>query len=296
MGQCYTHPTKWRHTNKPGPSTAYPQGPSTRLHQGTKTIFHTEHNNTQNPIHPPQETIRTLPNSNYPQHPKPRLTHLGKHSSLLLNYPIHHLLYTFIVTYSPIPHICNQWLAGNLDPRCLTILRRIHNSPKYIHAKETHVTNHPTHTTQRITMAQAYAHINKKITQGEPTTTTILKRWLPHLPLNKIHELTKCTQTVRGYHPTTNMANTYHTPPVSIRTYTHQATSLKIITWNAGCISSSLPGIQELTQTLQADPHIILLQETKLQKLKFTSYIDCKLQNYKIITDTPDPPQLGEVS
>lgn len=88
---------------------------------------------------------------------------------------------------------------------------------------------------------------------------------------------------MRGCHPTINTINTYHNPLDNIITHNHQHTTLKIITWNIGCISSSMLGIQKLTQTLYTDPHIILIQETKLQKHKSTSYIDRKLPDYKII-------------
>lgn len=95
------------------------------------------------------------------------LTHLRTQSSLLSKYPIQHLIYALIITYSPSPQICNQRLIDNLDPRCLTILRRLHNMPHYTHTKNSHITKYPTHNMTPITMTQAYTHINKKIALKE---------------------------------------------------------------------------------------------------------------------------------
>lgn len=109
----------------------------------------------------------------------------------------------------------------------------------------------------------------------------------PHPP-KILEELIKCTQTIRGYHPHIHETNTNHTPPIDTNTYNHQFTTLKIITWNTRCISSSFPGIQVLTQTLHTNHHIILIYKTKIQKLKSATYIN--LKNYKTVelyTTTP---------
>jgi hypothetical protein len=226
--------------------------------------------------------------STSPQNPE--LPHIRRHSSTLSKYPTHHQLYTFIIVYSPIPDICNQLMTNDLDPNCLTILQRLHNLPTNTDPHLSQILT-PTPNTQINTITQAYSRINNNLAKGKPTNLQELQTELPHIPRKILEELTRCTQPIRGYHPPTQDTNPNPTPAIITNTYNHQAmTTLKIITWNTGCISSSLPGIQELTQTLPTTPHIILIQETKLQKLKSTTYIDRKLHNYKIIYNNSNNP------
>ena len=185
-------------------------------------------------------------------------------------------------------------MATNLDPRCLVILKRLHNTPNNIHSNPRH-TNTPTPHTQINTITQAYSRINDNIAKGKPTSLQDMKKDLPHIPHKILEELTKCTQTIKGYYPHIQNTNTNPPPLTTTTSHNHQAMTLKVLTWNTGCINSSLPGIQELAQALPITPHIILIQETKLQKLKSTTYIDRQLPNYKIIynnsnnlTNTPN--------
>ena len=211
------------------------------------------------------------------------LLHLGNQSSILAIYPIHFQIYVFIVTYSLIPQVCNQLIAKNIDQGCFIILQRLQQLPKNTYVENHQITNQPSHNITTITITQAYTHINEKTAKGEIITINNLQKNLPHLPHKITHILFNCTQQVRGYYPKTNLENINHTQPKNIRRTNHHATTLKIITWNTRCISSSLPGIQELTRTLHKDPHIILIRETKIHKLKSTTYIDRRFQNYKII-------------
>ena len=210
------------------------------------------------------------------------LIHLQQHKPLLSKYPIHLQIYALIITYSPIPQICNQRMITGMDPIGHTLLRKIHklsqNTQLHIPLKTI-----PTHHPRPTTIAQAYAHINTKIAKGETTNITTLKNELPYIPPQILLELTKCTLPIKGYLPCTNSPQITHIPHTITTNDTYSTSQLKIITWNAGCINTSLPGILELTQTLHKDPHIILIQETKIHKLKSTSYIDKKFQNYKII-------------
>jgi exonuclease III len=210
------------------------------------------------------------------------LTHLQRHKSLLSKYPIHLQIYALIITYSPIPQICNQRMITGIDPIGHTLLRQIHELSNSIQSHILLQTN-PTHNPQPTTIAQAYTHINTKIAKDEPINITTLKNELPYIPPQILQELTKCTLPIIGYHPNINPSQNTHTPHTTSIDDTHHTLQLKIITWNVGCINTSLPGILELTQTLHKDPHIILIQETKIHKLKSTSYIDRKLQNSKII-------------
>jgi hypothetical protein len=132
-------------------------------------------------------------------------------------------------------------------------------------------------------IAQTYTHINTKIARGKPINTPIMVKELPHIPQRILQELTKCTLPVTGYYPNIEPPQNDHTPNPTPHIDTYQISQLNIITWDTSCINSSLPGILELTQILHKDPHIILIQETKIHKHKSTSYIDRKLQNYKII-------------
>ena len=209
------------------------------------------------------------------------LPHLRRQSLFLSNYPMNFQLYAIIISYNPTPEVCNQQIT-NLDPRCLTILRRLHNLPNNIHLHNHHITN-PTHNVQPNTLAQTYSHIDNNTARGEPTTIPDLQMELHHIPHTILIEIHKWTQPMRGYHSNTSTPETHHNISIDISTHNYQTTTLNIITWNTGCMNSSLPGIQELTQTLHTNPHIILIQETKIHKFKFTTYIDRKLPNCKII-------------
>ena len=210
------------------------------------------------------------------------LTHLQRHKSILSKYPIHLQIFTLIITYSPIPQICNQRMITGMDPIGHTLLRKIQQLPSNTQPQTPLITI-PTHNLEPTTIAQAYTHINTKIAKGEVINVTTLKNELPHIPPQILQELIKCTLPIIGYHPNINPPQNPHTPHTTLTNDTHSTSQLKIITWNAGCINTSLPGILELTQTLHKDPHIIFIQETKIHKLKSTSYIDRKFQNYKII-------------
>ena len=219
----------------------------------------------------------TIPNPNQND-----LAHLRNHMTHLANYQPHHLLYAIIISYSPIPHVCNQQMSENLDPRCLTILRELSNLPNTTHANNLYNAHHHTHNTPP-TIPQAYTQINQMIAQGTPITIENLSKEIPHLPKQLLQEFIKCPYKIRGYHPTPFHTHTNYTSPSNTNPCNHQTTSLKLITWNAGCINSSLPGIQELTRKLHTGLHIIFIQETKLHAHKSTSYIDRKFQDYKII-------------
>ena len=194
---------------------------------------------------------------------------------------LHLQIYALIITYSPIPHICNQRLIADFDPIGHTLLRKLHklseNTSLHIPIK-TNITQNTTLNT----IAHAYTHINTKIARGENINTPTLKNELPHIPHQILQELTKCTLPIIGYQPHIDPPPSTRTPNITAPINNHQISPLKLITWNAGCINSSLPGILELTQKLHKDPHIILIQETKIHKLKSTSYIDRNFQNYKI--------------
>ena len=213
----------------------------------------------------------------------PTLTHLRTHSLLLSQYPTHHIRYALIIVYSPLPQICNQLMSTKLDPRYLTILRRLQALPIDTYSTPTHINNYPLINTTTTTITQAYSNINDKIARGIPITLNSLRTELPHLPTKILQELTKCSQPIIGHHPPSRPINNQHTPPSDTRPHNPQTQTLNIITWNTGCISTSLPGIQELTRKLHPDPHIILIQETKIPKTKSTSYIDRQLKNYKLI-------------
>jgi exonuclease III len=173
-------------------------------------------------------------------------------------------------------------MAKRLDPRYLTILLRLQKVPPNINSYITRKT-YPHNTTILTTIRQAYSIINDKIAKELPITPESLNQDLPQLPKKIIQELTKCTQKINEYHPATTTTHNYDTPQNHTRPNNPPTQTLKIITWNTGCINSSLPGIQELTRTLHPNLHIILIQETKIPKTKSTSYIDRLLPNYKII-------------
>ena len=113
-----------------------------------------------------------------------------------------------------------------------------------------------------------------------------LKHELAHIPQHILQELTKCSLPVTGYHPHINPPQSTYIPITTAHLNNNQTSQLKLITWNAGCINSSLPGILNLTQKLHKDPHIILIQETKIHKLKSTTYIDKKFQTTKLYITT----------
>ena len=94
------------------------------------------------------EALFTLHLSPYTQNQE--LPHLQRHISLLPTYPIHHHRYPLIIIYSPIPHICNQQMAHKLDPRYLTILRRLHKLPREAQSCTTHITTYPHYDTTRV--------------------------------------------------------------------------------------------------------------------------------------------------
>ena len=214
--------------------------------------------------------------------PHQELTAIQRHKLTLSKHPLHLQIYALIITYSPIPQECNQHMTNGIDPRCLNILRKIQNLPNNTLSNTIHINHHTPNTTPH-TIAQAYTHINTKIAQGETINMSTLKNEIPHLPYQILQETIKCTIPVTGYHHNTNITRAIHPIRTNTNIEDQHTSQLKIITWNAGCINSSLSGILELTQKLHKDPHIVFIQETKLHKLKSTSYIDRKFQNYKII-------------
>ena len=225
--------------------------------------------------------------------PQQELNNIHRHNSILSQHPLHFQIYALIIAYGPTPQICDHQMAEELDPRCLTILNKLKELPESTptHIQRLHTLNHPTPPT---TITQAYSHINKLIAKGEVINMATLKQNIPHIPHQILLELIKCTHKVHGYHPTHDTTHTIPSPNTNTNNDNHQTSALRIITWNTGCISSSLPGIQELARTIHKDPHIILIQETKLHKLKSTTYIDKKFPNYKIIynnsnTTIPNP-------
>ena len=157
------------------------------------------------------------------------LPHIRHHSLTLSKYPTHHLLYTFIIVYSPIPDTCNQLMTNDLDPRCLVILQRLHNTPNNIHSNPRCI-NTPTPNTQINTITHAYSRINDNIARGKLTNLHDLKTELPHILHKILEELTKCTQTIKGYYPHIQVTNTDPPLPTITNTHNHQATTLKIIT------------------------------------------------------------------
>lgn len=174
-------------------------------------------------------------------------------------------------------------MAGNLDPRCLTILKRLTTISNSNYPSEQHTPIHTYHNTKPITITQAYKNINDKIAKNEPISIPSLIKELPHLPPKIIQEISKCTHPIRGYHHAiqpsqNNEAIINHPRPQHPPTH-----ALNIITWNTGCINSSLPGIQKLINKMHDSSHILLIQETKIPKTKSTTYIDRQLQDYKII-------------
>lgn len=114
--------------------------------------------------------------------PKHDLTHLQRHNSLLSKDPTQHHQYALILTYNPISKICNQQMAQKLDPRYLTILRRLHKLPVVTQTDATYKINHHHHNTTTTIITQAYFNINNKITRGFSITPNSLRNELPHIP------------------------------------------------------------------------------------------------------------------
>jgi hypothetical protein len=135
-------------------------------------------------------------------------------------------------------------MITNIDPICHTLLQKIHKLSSNAHPHIPLQTN-PTHNPKPTTIAQAYTHINTKIAKGETINITTLKKELPHIPPQILQELVKCTLPILGYHPNINPPQTTHTPHTTPLVDTHFTSQLKIITWNAGYINTSLPGILE---------------------------------------------------
>ena len=262
MEQLHYHSLRRRYTHKPGPSLHILHNLPIEFTQRQNEYFIHNTITLKNQYAHLEELFEHYLNQTTHQSQTHDLTHLRKHSSLLSKYPTNYQLHAFIIAYSPIPSICNQLMTDNLDPRCLTILRRLHNQPPHTHPMTQHIHN---------------------IVKGHPITIQNLKREFPHISQKILEEVFKCTQPIKGYHPNTRNENSDHTPPTNTHMHNHHTTTLTIFTWNTCCISSSLPGIQELTHTLHKSPRIILIQETKIKQHKSTSYIDRKLQNYKII-------------
>jgi len=171
-----------------------------------------------------------------------KLSHLQRYKSLLSKYPIHLQIYVLIITYSPIPQICNQRMITGMDPIGHTLLRKMHKLSSNTHSPIPLQTN-PIHNPKPTTIAQAYAHINAKIAQCEIKYITTLKNDLPHIPPQILQELIKCTLPIIGYHPNINPPQTSHIPHTTATDDTYSTSQLKIITWNAICINTSLPGI-----------------------------------------------------
>ena len=238
----------------------------------------------------PHLTPATSPSQNTPHQ---ELNNIHRHKSILSQHPLHSQIYALIIAYGPTPQICDHQMAEGLDPRCLIILNKLKEIPESTPTHIQHLHN-LSHHTSPTTITQAYSHINKLIAKGEVINMATLKQNIPHIPHQILLELIKCTHKVHGYHPTHDTTHTIPSLNTNTNNDNHQTSPLRIITWNTGCISSSLPGIQELARTIHEDPHIILIQETKLHKLKSTTYIDKKFPNYKIIynnsnTTIPNP-------
>ena len=157
-------------------------------------------------------------------------------------------------------------MTVGLDPVGHTLLRKLHKLSDNTQLHTTLKTNHA-HDTTFHTIDQAYTHINTKIAKGENINLPTLQNELPHIPHHILKELTKCTLPVTGYHPHINQPQGTYTPITTANLNNNHTSQLKFITWNAGCINSSLPGILDLTRKLHKDPHIILIQETKIHNI-----------------------------
>jgi hypothetical protein len=164
--------------------------------------------------------------------PNQELPYLQRHKPLLSQYPIHLQIYALIITYSPIPQICNQRMITGMDPIGHTLLRKLHKLPNYTHSHIPLQTN-PTYNPKPTTIAQAYTYINTKIATCETINIATLKNDLPHIPPQILQELIKCTLPIKGYHPNINPSQTTHTPHTTSNDNTHSTSQLKIITWNA---------------------------------------------------------------
>ena len=127
-----------------------------------------------------------------------------------------------------------------MHPRYLTILRRLQKTTLNSHPNTTQETHHH-HATTTTTIPQTYSIINDKIAKGLPITPEGLQNELPHLPNKVIHELTKCTQKIKGYHPTPTITHIYNTPQTHDSPNRPPTQTLSIITWNTGCINSRYP-------------------------------------------------------
>lgn len=123
-----------------------------------------------------EETFKPYLTQNSPSTRNLDITHLSNHSLLFSSYPTHHQLYALIIACSPISQISNQMMTKNLDSRCLTILRKLHNLPKNTYSKKQHITKFLFDKTKPIIITQAYAHNNEKFVKREPITITNLKK------------------------------------------------------------------------------------------------------------------------
>jgi hypothetical protein len=166
-------------------------------------------------------------------HKTKQLPHLQQHSSLLSKYPLHFQLYAFIIAINPLPQQCNLQMAKKLDPRCLTILRRLDALPPtcpFNHMGPPHPTQLTmSHTTQTPPITLAYDHINQQITQKIKITQQNLQKNLPFIPLPLIKELIKCNTPITGFTPNHNNNLPQIPQPKTHKTTT---TNTHIITWN----------------------------------------------------------------
>lgn len=87
---------------------------------------------------------------------------------------LQHTIYTHSTisnTYSPIPHMCNQQMAKNLDPRYLTILQRLHKLPANTYPNIMYKDSYIHYNTTITTIAHAYSNINNSKKWSTPSPT-----------------------------------------------------------------------------------------------------------------------------
>ena len=94
------------------------------------------------------------------------LTQIQRHKPTLSKYPMHLQIFALILSYSPIPQVCNQRLSTGLDPIGHLLLRKLHklSEDTQLH---THLNTNLVHDNTPNTIEQVYTHINTKIVIGE---------------------------------------------------------------------------------------------------------------------------------
>lgn len=181
-------------------------------------------------------------------------------------------MYVIIISNNPTLQQCNHQLSRHLDLMCLIVLKQLaalaHN------AREHHTDSHlppliMIHFTT--TTIIAYNYINQRKTNNKTITQQSLEQLLPFLLQRLLKTITKFS------HPVTRFIHTpylTHDKRPHLYPHTTNTTNTHIITLNTFYISSSLPDIMQLIDSLHYKSNINLLPATKLPKLKQTTYID----------------------